>query len=83
MMLFVLMVSQCFSVQAPPSPLGFVGFAWRSFGDSAAVLVRFDEESLAQLVLVQHSVGLLHDGARCQLFTGQNPSVFCIETHTH
>jgi hypothetical protein len=66
------------SVQTPPSPpCVLVGFTGCSFGDSAAVLVGLDEVSLAQLVLVQHSVGFLQNGARSQFLTGQDPSVFC------
>lgn len=66
-MIFVLLSygGEC-SVQAPPlSPLVLVGgLTWRSFGDGTAVLVCLAEVILAQLVLVQHSVGFLHDGTR-------------------
>lgn len=65
------------SVQTPsPSPRVVLGrLVGGSFGDGTAVLVGLDEEGLAQLVLVQHSVGFLEHGARCQLLTGQDPRV--------
>lgn len=74
-MIFVLLSRR--SVQTPPfSPCVLVGFTGCSFGDGAAVLVGLDEVSLAQLVLVQHSVGFLQDGTRSQFLTGHDPSVF-------
>lgn len=67
------------SVQAPSPPFVLGGLAGSSFGNGTAVLVGLHEESLAQLVLVQHTVGLLQNGARGQLFTGQNPRVLCTD----
>jgi hypothetical protein len=68
-MIFVLQsYSNACSVQAPPpSPFVLVGglLVGRSFGDGTALLVCLAEVTLAQLVLVQHSVGLLQDGTRC------------------
>ncbi|CAH1737902.1 unnamed protein product [Aphis gossypii] len=67
------------SVQAPPSPLVLVGgLAGCSFGDSTAVLVCLAEVALAQLVFVQYTVGLLHDGTWSQLFTSHDPCVLCV-----
>lgn len=68
-MIFVLQsYSDACSVQAPPpSPLVLaIGgvLIGRSLGDGTALLVCLAEVTLAQLVLVQHSVGLLQDGTR-------------------
>lgn len=64
-MIFVLQTySSAYLVQAPP-PSPFVlagGIIGCSFGDGTAVLVCLAEVALAQLVLVQYSVGLLHNG---------------------
>lgn len=94
MIVFLIIINNCLifvllsnrstcSVQAPPpSPFVLVGgLIGCSFGDGTAVLVCLAEVALAQLVFVQHAVGLLHDGTRSQLFTGHDPGVLCEHQH--
>lgn len=76
-MILIVLLSRWRSVQTPSSsPCVLVGFTGCCFGDGAAVLVGLDEVSFAQLVLVQHTVGFLQNGARSQFLTGQDPCVF-------